>query len=313
MNKKINKIISLFLLLVLTITTIDFNIYAEYDTSNEINTDIQISDADAIEMAVNVYQNLSTEAREKFINNLELLAASGNDELLKFHVENVDTNYNYKEIKKVKTLYATNSLTLAQELSLLALPKAVEYSLLALAGALGIPVGNVVDVIISLGVVAIIAANWNTISPVWDDIVDIFSRHIGGFVVEGFDYIYNKATGLPTERQFSRFNYHYDKHSEGFKFMPTGNGKKPDKKKFWEMAKKALEKTGSKIKTGISKQNPSRTVKFNTESLEIIIYDTATKLIRTYYIPYDEGLVSGRYTLSVVKMIAEDYFQSLIR
>jgi hypothetical protein len=212
-------------------------------------------EAKSIELAKQIYENLSVEAKQNFVNILEEESSIGYNSLLKFHTENIDKTYNSSNSnliivnkKKQYNSISARSMTLAQELSLLALPKAVEYSLLALPSALGVPVGNVVDVVIGLGVVTIIVWNWKSVAPVWDDIVDIFSRHIGGNVVKAFDYIYNKATGLPTDNKYSRFNYHYDKHSAGFQFMPGGNGNKPDKKKFWEMAKKALKKTGSEFK-----------------------------------------------------------------
>ncbi|WP_427340961.1 hypothetical protein [Caloranaerobacter sp. DY30410] len=67
--------------------------------------------------------------------------------------------------------------------------------------------------------------------------------------------------------------------------MPGGNGKKPDKKKYWEMAKKFLKEKGNTIKEGISKSNSKYRIKFNTKTLEYLIYDPKTGQIMTCFLP----------------------------
>lgn len=103
-----------------------------------------------------------------------------------------------------------------------------------------------------------------------------------------FDDLAMKAQGLPTESEFHNFEEHYKKHASEFANMPGGNGKKPDKKGFWKMAKKFLKKTGKSIKV---KDNPdiqkwpNTKIKFNYSTLEYMAYNPKTGKIITYFLP----------------------------
>lgn len=101
----------------------------------------------------------------------------------------VDPSYEFEptvEVAQVMTVAATD---IAGQLQALNLPSAVYYGLLAFATSLGVPVGNVVDLVIGLGLAAIIIANWDSISAVWQDIINIFVDAFGSTVMSAFYYL----------------------------------------------------------------------------------------------------------------------------
>ncbi|WXR60229.1 hypothetical protein WG909_07790 [Peptostreptococcaceae bacterium AGR-M142] len=282
--KKLNKIMSLVLIITMLLGTV--NVYAYAGTSSNITTNPILNEK---QFAIEAYENLDDKSKEIFLNYIQELSQKGDSSLLEYHIQNVDKNYlndiqSYDCSRKTFATTAANP-SIATQLAALNLPAAVEYGLLAFASALGVPVGNVIDVIVGLGLAAIIAYYWNDIKDVWDDIVDIFVTEFGSFVSEAFDYLSAKAQGLPTEKEFHDFDRHYDDHSPEFADMPGGNGKKPDKNKYWEMAKKFLKQKGKNIKEGVSKSNSKYRIKFNTKTLEYLIYNPKTGQIMTYFLP----------------------------
>lgn len=289
--KKFNRITSLVLILTLLLGTV--SVFA--DTQTYTSTTNQIT-FDENTFAVEMYESLNDEAKEIFLNYINQRALEGDFSLLEYHINYVDSDYVKQDTnikgevdKNTQKMYnvtmSATSTSIAQQLAALNLPTAVYYGLVGFAAALGVPVGNIVDVVIGLGLAAVIALYWNDIKHVWSDIVNIFTNQFGSYVKEAFDYLAAKAQGLPTEKEFSSFEYHYDKHGHEFANMPGGNGKKPDKKKYWEMAKKFLEKTASEIRQGTDINYSNRIIKFNTKTLEYLVYDKTTKQIITYYLP----------------------------
>ncbi|SHK54270.1 hypothetical protein [Paramaledivibacter caminithermalis] len=199
--KKFNKIMSLILIITIFLGTVNVYAYSE-KYPNRITQTI----VDEKQFAIQAYKNLDDEAKKVFLSYIQHLALEGDSSLLEYHIKYVDEDYvnQTTTLKKevdsnTKMMYnmavASNS-SIASQLAALNLPAAVEYGLLALASALGVPVGNVVDVVIGLGLAAVIAIYWDDIKDVWNDIVDIFVDEFGSFVKDAFEFLKAKANGI---------------------------------------------------------------------------------------------------------------------
>lgn len=174
------KIISIVLCFVLAFSVSTTAFAADYraNTSNDIES-----------MARQVFEYLTPEQQTEFLQQIEMLASCGDTTLVDFHKEYVDSSYRYTYSKQSRLMQASVSSDVASQLQALNLPSAVYYGLLAFSTALGVPVGNVVDVVVGLGLAAIIIANWDSISSVWQDIVDIFVDAFGSTVMSAFYYL----------------------------------------------------------------------------------------------------------------------------
>ena len=142
--------------------------------------------------------------------------------------------------------------------------------------SLGVPVGNVVDLVIGLGLGVIIVANWDAIAGVWDDIIDIFVDSFGGFVVDAFNYLKALAKGvsliepgdtLPNQGEVSDDEHldspGVDAGSQG-KHVPGHNNEQAGKSK-WPEGENGVKETQEAWDNGT-------TVK-NTDGEEVRTYD----------------------------------------
>ncbi len=230
MIKKFTRIISFALLLTILTTSLNLGVYAQ--NTKVINN---ISNESANELAKNIYNNLSAEAKNIFIDYLELEALKGNDKLLQFHKTNIDKSYisNSKSIlfpleSQTSTLKMASAADIATQIKALDLPTAVEYGLTAFAAALGVPVGNVVDVAVGLGLAVIIAIYWDDIKDQWDDIVEIFTStfsSIASEIKEAFDFLKSEAKDIEKDYEKAKEDgKETDNHSETTdSSLPTKN------------------------------------------------------------------------------------------
>lgn len=164
----------------------------------ENNYGTQIASIEAEDMyaaAQQAYDYLTDEQKETFITEISLLALAGDSSLVDFHQTYVDPNYEFNPEDYAAVPNVANAASVAGQLQALNLPTAVYYGLLAFATSLGVPVGNVVDLVVGLGLGIIIIANWDAISNVWDDIVDIFVNAFGSIVTDAFEYIEGLING----------------------------------------------------------------------------------------------------------------------
>lgn len=204
-----------------------------------------------------IFNNLTEEQKEIFIDEMLFQASEGDTRLLDTHLKEVDPSFQI-EMNKMdiysRAVTGTRALTLAQELQNLALPSAVYYGLTSFAAALSVPVGNVVDVAIGLGLTIIIIYNWNAISSKWSKIVDIFSRHIGKNVESAFTYLKLKAVGtkvvdpdskLPNQGKVTDEEHadspHVDAGKQG-KHVP-GHNNSDSSKSQWPKGKNGVKET----------------------------------------------------------------------
>ena len=155
------------------------------------SADIDTIEVDFKEAAVNIYENLTPAQQKEFLALIEILAYQGDTRLVEFHKAYVDPSYELSTdgIIAPQTVATSEAIDIAGQLQALNLPSAVYYGLLSLAAALGLPVGNLIDVIVALGLGAIIIAYWDDISDVWQEIIDIFVDAFGSMVMEGFYYL----------------------------------------------------------------------------------------------------------------------------
>lgn len=158
----------------------------------EYNHDTQIAATETEDMYVaaqQAYDYLTDEQKETFITQITLLALAGDSSLVEFHQSYVDPSYEFNPADYAAVPNVANAASVAGQLQALNLPTAVYYGLLAFATSLGVPVGNVVDLVIGLGLGVIIIANWDAISSVWNDIIDIFVDAFGSVVMDAFYYL----------------------------------------------------------------------------------------------------------------------------
>lgn len=193
MRTHINRFISLLLTFALCLS-MGVPAFAAESTGKELTP---IATGNVYIAAQNVFDALDENQKEEFLLQIEILAVSGDRSLVEFHKSYVDPDYQF-DAQKVTAISGAsrNAASVAQQLQALNLPTAVYYGLLAFATSLGVPVGNVVDVVIGLGLGAIILANWDAIANVWDDIVDIFVDSFGSFVLDAFNYLKALVKGV---------------------------------------------------------------------------------------------------------------------
>lgn len=160
-----------------------------------IQTGEGMSEAEVRDVANKTFDYLTPEQQEVYIYLIESLAISGDYSLVEFHQRYVDPNYRFEPSASSRSAIVNdevvlyNAASIAGQLQALNLPEVVYNGFMALAAALAMPVGNVVDIVIGLGLGVIIVANWDAISSKWNDIVDIFVNAFGSTVMEAFYYL----------------------------------------------------------------------------------------------------------------------------
>lgn len=194
-----------------------------------------------------------------------------------------DKDFGINTIKSQETRTAVTAVF--EELRNIGLPVAVCQAYSALAASVVIP-GVVLDSIALAGVIAVTIYYWDDIKASWNKLVKVMTDFCGKKVKPILDDIYCSVRGLPRSGEFSKFNDHYKKHASDFRDMPGGNGKKPDKKKYWEMAKKLLNNNSKGIKTGKDTQwkKSVRIIKFNPRTCEYLVYEQKTRQVVSYFL-----------------------------
>lgn len=140
----------------------------------------QLNEAQNIEFACEAYKNLSPEAKSIFKAEI-----SKNAELLEFHQTYVELDYIPKN-RGIAIASATSGVLTALSNNLAAiegLPTAVIYTLEAMGSAMvaaiadgPLPVGDILLAAATVTAAVVIAANWDKVSLVWDDVVGAFAK-----------------------------------------------------------------------------------------------------------------------------------------
>lgn len=179
--KKIKSVISIVIwLCIFSIATVPSE--AESNTSV-----LSVVTQEDIQAARDAYFSLSPEAKAIFEYHVV-----NNYEILKFHQRYIDKNFvpSSKISKKMEQLSNSMTISSANEMTILMaklngmnLPTAVLYSLQAMGAGMvaaiadGIlPIGDILLAAATASAAVVIALNWDTVSPYWDDIVDAFKE-----------------------------------------------------------------------------------------------------------------------------------------
>lgn len=189
MKKLLSIILSLVMIFSLATPALAESTNSSISPLDELSLTDGQSIGNANESAKEVFENLTAEQQVQFISQIETLAEYGDKSLVEFHKTYVDPDYEYNAATDLSPVQVMAAADIAGQLQALNLPSAVYYSLLAFATALGVPVGNVVDVVIGVGLAAVIVANWDAIKNVWNDIVNIFVNAFGSYVMDAFYYL----------------------------------------------------------------------------------------------------------------------------
>lgn len=266
-----------------------------------------------------VVQYLSAEGKEYFDYILK-----EDDTLYKYHLKHVNKNYKRTTITAQSVAAALADLRqLNSDLSALNLPASVQYALMAIGSGLSVgavdgplPVADIVGVIISLGGVAVFAYNWPKIEKKWPKIIKSFKKCFDGMktkVSKAFDKVKVKAQNVYYSQDFHNFEYHYNKHAKEFKDLKGSNGKKPNRNKYYNKAKRFLKaKKSKKILQGKDRYNPKRVIKFNKATLEYLVYDANTKKIISYYLAQHSVYKEDNLTVKQWAAVALAYALSRI-
>ena len=193
------KVISLFLSLVLVFSLATPALATSQENREVVGQDILFNN-ESYTTAKQIFENLDSNQKACFIEQIEFLAKMGDRRLVEFHKKYVDPDYQYG-LERYSSSYLqpsaqSNSESVAEQLQELDLPTPVYYGLIALSTALAVPVGNVVDLVISLGLTALVVTHWDAIKDVWQEIVDIFVDAFGSAIIDGFNYLYAAVKGV---------------------------------------------------------------------------------------------------------------------
>ena len=150
------------------------------------------------------------------------------------------------------------------------------------------------------------------ISEVSEAIGDI----VGATIVDASSWVYNEIQNwiaYKRNSKFQNFLYHFNKHAKEFSDMIGGNGKEPDKSAYFAMAVKFLNEKGANILEGVQKgYSDGRIAKFNTKTLEFLIYNPKTNKIITYYLPKWSNYKNGNLPIAEWMERALKYFEESI-
>ena len=237
-----------------------------------------------------LYNKLSAKGKDYFDSVL-----GKDDELYKYHLKHVNSKYKRVSIKTHSIAVFGELGELNSDLRALNIPCTVRYALMAIASGMSagaadgpLPVADVIGIVASIGGVAVLAYNWPKIEKKWPKIVKAFEKCFKGVktdVSKAFSKIQVKVQNAYYSKTFDRFDYHYRKHAKEFKDLPGGNGKKPNRNKYYNKAKRFLKAKGRDIIEGENIGHSKNRAKFNKNTLEYLVYDKKTRKIISYYLP----------------------------
>lgn len=115
-------------------------------------------------------------------------------------------------------------------------------------------------------------------------------------VSKAFSKVQIKVQNVYYSQRFNDFENHYQDHADEFKDLPGGNGKKPNRKKYYNKARRFLKKDGNDIIKGTNTVKSNRIAKFNKKTLEYIVYEKDTKKIITYFLPKHSSYNAKHYS-----------------
>ncbi|WJQ80616.1 hypothetical protein [Brevibacillus brevis] len=159
------------------------------------------------ELAKKVFNSLTPEAQENFVNFMVKQSEAGDSSLLDYHEEvigKVEKVNNKMEKMPNKTALKADPLDiLSTKLDRLKLPRPVYYSFMAVGGGIAaaaadgpLPIGDIIGVLIAVGAGAVVGYYWDEIEPKFDEIIEAFQDSFTAMadeIVEAFNYLYAKG------------------------------------------------------------------------------------------------------------------------
>ena len=207
MKNLTNRLVSFMLVFALALSLSAPAFAAEYSGTNELENEIDT--ADDIQAAREAYYALSPEAKEIFDATL-----ADTPKLLEFHQTYVDENFVVPVQVRPQAAAAAGAVAadpmtvLMAELSALALPTSVLYSLKAVGAGMvaaiadgPLPVGDILLAAAAVSAATVIAANWNQVSPLWNSVVRAFQKAFAtsaNNVLTAFNEIKNQVLKIVT-------------------------------------------------------------------------------------------------------------------
>lgn len=254
------RILSIILVLAMTLSLCSTAFAAE-----PVGYDAEEATASDIELARDAYNSLSPEAKAIFED-----ALASDLEMLEFHKTYVDpnTDIEYAPIYSVRSAGAAAADPIAilnAEFVAMQLPQAVKYVLEAMGAgmvaAIGdgpLPIGDILLAAATVSAAVVIAANWKTIAPKWDRIVNAFKKAFSASVsnvIQAFESLrgdvqteykaqFNKSAEDAVNNTDSNKQNHILKnklHKNGHDWKNIFNGKDPDWKSLAPILLKVLK------------------------------------------------------------------------
>lgn len=263
-----------------------------------------------------LYNNLSQTGKDNFNGVL-----NQDDTLYNYHKKYVDNSY-VKQNTKIQIEVFSKLSGLNSELAGLGLPTAVRYALMAIASGISagladgpLPVGDIIGIFASIGGIAVLVYYWPKIEKKWPKIEKAFEkcfRSISSNIKKTFAKVKIKILNKYYSQKFNRFEYHYQKHADEFSKQPGGNGKKPNREKYFYKAKHFLKQKGDDIIEGKNlnengNEIKGRIAKFNKKTLEYLVYEKKTKKIISYYLPKYSDYIKKEWSLNRWSKAALNY------
>ena len=206
-----------------------------------------VSTQEEIELAIKTYKNLSPKAKAIFEKSL-----SYDLEMLKFHQTYVDKNFvpDISRIQLYSSTVADPMQILSVQLAGIGLPSAVVYSLKAMGAGMvaaiadgPLPIGDILLAAATVSAVAVIAANWDAVSPKFNRIVAAFNKAFSG-VSSNISAAFSKIKGEAKQE------------AERQKGGTGNNNKNNDEKNFYHLT--ASEFISKFRKASVRREFPSQ-------------------------------------------------------
>jgi hypothetical protein len=294
---KLKRIISMILAIIFVTSVVQVPDIQRYDGgSKKVYAATKLSD----KKIKKLYNNLSSKGKKYFNTVLQK-----DDALYKYHRKHVNKKYKRAAFSTQSVAVLDELGRLNSDLSALNIPCAVRYALMAIASGMSagavdgpLPVADIVGIVVALGGVAVLAYNWPKIEKKWPKIVKAFQKcfkRMKSKVTKAFGKIKIKVQNVYYSRTFNRFEKHYSDHAHEFKDLPGGNGKKPNRNKYYNKARRFKKARGRDIIEGENAGHSDRMAKFNKKTLEYLVYEKETGKIISYYLPKHSAYNARHY------------------
>lgn len=312
-KKSLKRIISMILTIIFVISVMQIPTLQKYSGgAKKTYAATKLSDKEIKKL----YKNLSTEGKKYFDVILQR-----DDSLYEYHRKHVNSKYKKIMVSTQSVAILDNLSELNSDLRALNIPFAARYALMAIASGISAaaadgpaPVGDILGIVAALGGFAVLAYNWPKIEKKWSKIEKAFEKcfkNMKTTIKKSFTKIKIKVLNIYYSRTFHNFENHYKSHADEFKDLPGGNGKKPNRNKYYNKARRFMKAKGKDIIESDKIKDSTRRAKFNKKTLEFLIYNKKSKKIITYFLPKHSKYNAQHYSSWAKKAL--DYALTYIK